>query len=235
MQLSLFWFIVFALAVWRVTHLLAAEDGPGGVLSRLRAAAGGGFWESLLGCFYCLSLWVALPFAWLLGAGTAATLAFVILRGIDVYGDPFKWTAQRSTLFTALSFLNTTKYPPSLLFLLMTLGPVLLFLRAVDQKTPTFLQPAIVYGRVPMFYFLLHFFLIHVLAIVVCAARYGAVHWMFESPSLDRYPFTPPPGWGFSLPTIYLCWALVVASTYLPSRWFGALKRRRSERWLSYL
>lgn len=69
MQLSLFWFIVFALAVWRVTHLLAAEDGPGGVLSRLRAAAGGGFWESLLGCFYCLSLWVALPFAWLLGAG----------------------------------------------------------------------------------------------------------------------------------------------------------------------
>ncbi len=75
----------------------------------------------------------------------------------------------------------------------------------------------------------------HTRDFVVCAARYGAVHWMFESPSLDRYPFTPPPGWGFSLPTIYSCWALVVVSTYVPSRWFGALKRRRSERWLSYL
>src|SRR5450755_2477490 len=69
MQLSLFWFIVFALAVWRVTHLLAAEDGPGGLLSRLRLAAGRGFWGSLLDCFYCLSLWVALPFAWVLAAG----------------------------------------------------------------------------------------------------------------------------------------------------------------------
>jgi hypothetical protein len=69
MQLSWFWFTVFALAVWRVTHLLAAEDGPGAVIARWRAAAGNGFWGALLDCFYCLSLWVALPFAWALGTG----------------------------------------------------------------------------------------------------------------------------------------------------------------------
>jgi hypothetical protein len=69
MQLSWFWFIVAALAVWRVTHLIAAEDGPGALVARLRAAVGNGFWGSMLDCFHCLSLWVALPFAWALGAG----------------------------------------------------------------------------------------------------------------------------------------------------------------------
>ena len=136
--------------------------------------------------------------------------------------------------FTVLSFLNTTKYPPSLLFLLMTLGPAMLFLWAVDGTTPRWMRPALVFGKVPMFYYLLHIPLIHLLAIIVCFARYGQVHWMFESPTLGKFPITPPPGWGFSLPIVYLVWAFVVIALYPLCRWFAALKQRRSDAWLSY-
>jgi hypothetical protein len=92
-----------------------------------------------------------------------------------------------------------------------------------------------VYGQVTLFYFVLHLFLIHALAILVSYARYGDVHWMFESPSLDRYPFTQPPGWGFSLPLVYAAWVVVVAMLYVPCRWFAAVKFRRREWWISYL
>jgi uncharacterized membrane protein len=170
----------------------------------------------------------------LLRAGLGLTAAFVILRWVNVYGDPFRWSTQKSAAFTVLSFLNTDKYPPSLLFLLMTLGPALLFLWAVDGRTPRFLRPALVIGRVPMFYYLLHFPLIHLIAIAVCYARYGHVHWMFESPTIDKFPITPPPGWGYSLPVIYLIWAFVVVALYPLCRWFAALKQRHSDAWLSY-
>ncbi len=172
--------------------------------------------------------------AFLLRLGVGLTAAFVVLRGINIYGDPLRWTTQKSAVFTVLSFLNTNKYPPSLLFLLMTLGPAMLFLWAVDGTTPRFLRPALVFGKVPMFYFLLHFPLVHLLAVIVCYARYGAAHWMFESPSLGQYPFTRPPGWGFSLPIVYLVWAFVVLALYPLCRWFAALKQRRSDAWLSY-
>jgi uncharacterized membrane protein len=172
--------------------------------------------------------------AFLLRLGIGLTAAFLVLRGINIYGDPLRWTTQKSAVFTVLSFLNTNKYPPSLLFLLMTLGPAMLFLRVVDSRTPRFLRPALVVGKVPMFYFLLHLPLIHLVAVVVCYARYGAAHWMFESPSLGRFPFTPPPGWGFSLPVVYLVWALVVLALYPLCGWFAELKQRRSDAWLSY-
>ncbi len=170
----------------------------------------------------------------LLRVGVGVTVAFVILRVINVYGDPVPWTPQKSAAFTALSFLNTNKYPPSLLFLLMTLGPALLFLWAVDGGTPRFLRPALVLGKVPMFYYLLHFPLIHLLAVAVCYARYGEVHWMFESPTIDKFPITTPPGWGYSLPIVYLVWASVVLALYPLCRWFAALRQRRSNAWLSY-
>lgn len=172
--------------------------------------------------------------AFLLRAGLGVTAAFVALRAINIYGDPVSWSKQKSAAFTVLSFLNTNKYPPSLLFLLMTLGPALLFLWAVDGGTPQFLRPALVLGKVPMFYYLLHFPLIHLLAVVVCYVRYGQAHWMFESPTIDKFPFTQPPGWGFSLPIIYLIWASVVIALYPLCRWFAALKQRRSDAWLSY-
>jgi uncharacterized membrane protein len=172
--------------------------------------------------------------AFLLRLGIGLTAAFVILRGLNIYGDPIRWTTQKSTAFTVLSFLNANKYPPSLLFLLMTLGPAMFFLWAVDGKTPRFLRPALVIGKVPMFYFLLHLSLIHLLAVIVCYARYGEMHWMFESSRLDQFPITPPPGWGFSLPIVYLAWAFVVLALYPLCRWFAALKQRRSDPWLSY-
>ena len=183
----------------------------------------------------------------LLRTGAALTTAFVLLRALNVYGDPQRWAPQRNAAFTAISFLNTTKYPPSLLFLLMTLGPALLVLGLIESRadvrtdvrmearTPVLLRPVLVIGRVPFFYYVLHVVLLHVLAVIVCAVRYGAVHWMFESPSVDRFPVTQPPGWPASLPWVYLAWATVVVAAYPCCRWYAALRARRTDGWLSYL
>ena len=115
--------------------------------------------------------------AWLLRTGLALIAAFLAIRGINVYGDPARWTDQPTAGFTVLSFLNTTKYPPSLLFLLMTLGPALLLLRAIDLRTPRLLRPALVFGRVPLFYYVAHFALVHAIAAVVCWVRHGSIRY----------------------------------------------------------
>jgi uncharacterized membrane protein len=173
--------------------------------------------------------------AFLLRLGTVLTIGFVVLRAINIYGDPSRWATQRTAVYTALSFLNTTKYPPSLLFLLMTLGPALLLLWAADGYMPRLLRPALLIGKVPMFYYLLHFALIHVLAVIVCYARYGHIHWMFESPDLAHFPITQPPGWGLNLPLVYLIWAFVVIAMYPLCRWYSAVKQRSDNPLLSYL
>jgi uncharacterized membrane protein len=171
----------------------------------------------------------------LLRMGIAVVVAFLVLRAVNVYGDPSRWAHQRSGVFTALSFINTTKYPPSLLYLLMTLGPALLFLRAVDGGVPRALRPALVFGKVPMFYYALHIVLVHLLAVGACFVRYGSAHWMFESPTLDRYPVTQPPGWPVPLPVVWLIWVTVVVLLYPLCRWFAGVKRHRTDWWLSYL
>jgi len=86
-----------------------------------------------------------------------------------------------------------------------------------------------------LFYFLVHFAVIHLLAVVVCYARFGQVHWMFESPSFAQFPFTPPPGWGFCLPLVYLFWAIVVCCLYPVCSWYAGIKQTRRHPWLSYL
>ena len=171
----------------------------------------------------------------LLRLGLGLVAAFLVLRAFNVYGDPLPWSPQRFPVHTALSFLNTNKYPPSLLFLLMTLGPILLLLRALDGGSPALLRPVLVFGKVPLFYYLLHVPLIHLLAVIVCFARYGEVHWMFQSNDLSQFPVTQPPGWPLGLPWVYLIWAGVVIALYPLCRWFAALKRRRRDWWLSYL
>ena len=173
--------------------------------------------------------------AFLLRLGLALCAAFVALRALNLYGDPAPWSPQASAVRTALSFLRTVKYPPSLLFLLMTLGPALLLLGALDRGTPALLRPALVFGRVPLFYYVMHMPLIHLVAVGVCLARYGTAHWMFESPRPDLIPFTPPPGWGFDLPVVYLVWLAVVLALYPLCRWFAAVKQRSDAPWLSYL
>jgi uncharacterized membrane protein len=173
--------------------------------------------------------------AFLLRLGLGCCAAFLLLRGINIYGDPAPWSSQATPTFTVLSFLNTNKYPPSLLFLLMTLGPALCFLSVIDRKTPGWLRPANTFGRVPMFYYLVHFPLIHLLAVGAAAIRYGDVAPLFQSPTVDRFPFTQPPGWGLGLPVVYAMWIAVVLLMYPLSRWFAALKQRRKDAWLSYL
>jgi hypothetical protein len=167
--------------------------------------------------------------------GLGLSAAFVLLRAVNGYGNPSQWAAQKSALFTVFSFFNATKNPPSLEFLLMMLGPALLLLAALERPMPGWLRPALMYGRVPLFYFVLHIALIHLIAVVVCAVRFGGALRMFQSPDLSQYPFNAPEGWGFGLPWVYLTWILVVAALYPACAWFAALKRRRSEAWLSYL
>ena len=171
----------------------------------------------------------------LVGLGLALSVAFVIVRGVNVYGDPAPWRQLPAPLFTVLSFLNTTKYPPSLAFLLMTLGPVLLALAWAEGATGRWVRPLLAFGRVPLFYFAVHFFVLHALAAIVCFVRYGSAHWMFESPDLAHYPFSPPPGWGFALPVVYAIWIGLVVALYPLCRWFAGIKAQRRARWLRYL
>lgn len=172
---------------------------------------------------------------WLFNLGLGLVVAFFVLRIFNVYGDPQPWSLQKSTLWTLMSFLNVNKYPPSLLFLLMTLGPTLLALRAFDGGVPRWLRPALMIGKVPLFFYILHFYLIHLLAVVVSWLRYGRVDEMFSSPDLAHFPFSQPPGWNVGLPMIYLLWIAVVVALYPLCRWYAGLKRRRHAWWMSYL
>jgi uncharacterized membrane protein len=171
----------------------------------------------------------------LLRVGIAVTAAFAVVRIVNVYGDPVPWAVQRSAVMTGLSFLNATKYPPSLVFLLMTLGPAFILLRAFDRPVSGSLRPVLTIGRVPLFYFVAHLAAIHGLAVLICWLRYGAVHWMFESPDLSRFPITEPPGWPLGLPAVYVIWISLVVALYPLCRWYAAVKARSRSRWLSYL
>lgn len=173
--------------------------------------------------------------AWLLWMGIGLTAAFAILRLADIYGDPVPWSPQGSPPWILMAFLNATKYPPSLLFLLMTLGPVLLLLRAFDDGVPKILQPALIIGKIPLFFFVLHFFLIHLLAVLASWLRYGEIGEMFRSPDLGHFPFSQPPGWGAPLPVIYAVWIAVVLILYPSCRWYAQVKQRHKAWWLSYL
>jgi uncharacterized membrane protein len=174
---------------------------------------------------------------YLVVAGTIATLGFVVLRTVNGYGDPVPWSAQRSGTFTLLSWLNTTKYPPSLDFLLMTLGPALLVLAYLDRRELKPTNPLVVLGRVPLFYFVLHFYAAHLVAVILALVRYGADAFRFvwhPVPSMgDRELY--PPDFGYDLWVAYAVWAAVVLGLYPVCRWFAALRARRRDWWLSYL
>ena len=174
----------------------------------------------------------------MLRLGLAMTVAFIVLRAVNRYGDPVPWRHQKSTLFTVLSFLNCTKYPGSLDFLLMTLGPALLALAWFDRRTFKPASPLLIFGRVPMFYFVLHFYLIHVLAVLAAWLRYGgsAARFIFNPlPSMGGPGALFPANFGYSLWTAYGVWLLVVVLLYPVCRWFANVKATRRDWWLSYL
>lgn len=171
----------------------------------------------------------------LLWTGIGSLVGFVALRAINGYGDPLPWSQGRTPVYTALSFLNAMKYPPSLAFLLMTLGPALLLLRVFDGGVPRILRAVHTIGRVPLFFFILHFYLIHALALVACWWSYGTIANMIQSPDLAHFPFTAPPGWDFGLPAVYCIWVAVVMLMYPLCRWFAGVRSRQHWWWLSYL
>jgi uncharacterized membrane protein len=170
---------------------------------------------------------------WMLRTGVALTLLFVVLRWTNRYGNPRPWTAQSDLLFTVFSFIDCHKYPPSLLYVLMTLGPALVLLSLCDRPTPRLLRPLLVFGRVPLFYYLLHLPLIHGLAVLTAWLRYGRADWLFHSPFANQSVVVPKDN-GFDLPVIYGVWIGVVLLLYPACRWFAGLKARRRDAWLSY-
>ncbi len=174
----------------------------------------------------------------LLNIGVAMTVAFLVIRGLNSYGDPAPWSTQLSTTYTWLSFLNTTKYPPSLAFLLMTLGPALIVLSRLDALSFKASNPVIVFGRVPLFYFVTHFYLAHIAAAVLALVRYGSAAWAFifhPVPSMGGPVKLYPPDFGYNLWMAYAVWAVIVIGLYPACRWFAGVKARRKEWWISYL
>jgi uncharacterized membrane protein len=171
-------------------------------------------------------LWLAL-----LGAATLAL--FLLIRGLNDWGDPRPWSVQGDSLMTVLSFINCTKYPPSPDFVLMTLGPALLALALLDRPAGPLARPLIVLGRVPLFYYLLHAPLIHAIALLFALARYGHAGFLLGHPAINAP--AKPEGYGYGLPVVYLVSLGVVVALYPACLWFSQLKRRYPGGWLSYL
>jgi hypothetical protein len=169
----------------------------------------------------------------LLRIGLIMTAGFLVIRATNVYGDPAPWSAQSSPLFTVLSFLRCTKYPVSLDFVLMTLGPALLLTAWLDRFNFGPRNPLMVFGRVPLFYFLVHLALIHLGAGLLDQALTGRTFlWTHPPPGMGLTKFAP---YGYPLWVCYAVWGAIVALLYPACRWYGELKRRRSDWWLSYL
>ena len=171
---------------------------------------------------------------WLLTIGGLATLLFIVIRAIDKYGDPLRWVRQKNAVFTVLSFLNTTKYPPSLLFLLMTLGPAIVMLAWFEVASRGAVSRFfITFGRVPLFFYLLQWLTAHSIAILLHLVFQKPVGWLFQTPI--SWFTNPPRGNGFNLLVVYASWVAGVLLLYPLCKWFAGVKARRRDWWLSYL
>lgn len=188
-------------------------------------------WIAVMALGYVLGPWVTLPgperrrrFARL---GLALIVGFIVLRASNLYGDPRPWRADGGALRILLAFLNCEKYPPSLLFLAMTLGPAFVLLALMERPLGAWGRQVAVYGRVPLFYYVLHFLVIHLIAVALAWPTLGA--------AAVAEPFMPNGGFGLGLPVVYGVWIAVVLVLYPACRWFADVKRRSTAVWLSYL
>jgi uncharacterized membrane protein len=200
-------------------------------------------WVGVMACGYAfgrvLTLEPARRDRLCLAIGLAASALFLVLRGFDLYGDPHPWRAAlganggppRPALF---AFLATNKYPASLDFLLMTLGPTIALIPVLERARGGFGRWLTVFGRVPLFFYVLHIPLIHALALAVSWLRSGSVSpWLFANHPMGN-PESPP-GYTWSLPLLYMVWAIAVLLLWLPCRWFAEVRFRSKSAWLSYL
>ena len=234
--------------LWRLLHV------PG----LLRSPATGYFWLNL----YPLIPWPGImTLGFVFGAllqrpaasrqrlilliGSVSILCFAVLRFTNRYGDPLPWKPQTTSARTFMSFMDLQKYPPSLLYALATLGVSLCLMAMFDHENESGTQEGrkrrgitsilTIYGRVPFFYYVLHFTLIHLAAVLVTAALGLNWRWWFGVPPTGSVIGGHPPGFGFSLPIVYLIWLAIVTICYFPCRLFAELKQRNRSPWLSYL
>jgi uncharacterized membrane protein len=173
----------------------------------------------------------------LFAISSISILLFILIRAINVYGDPQPWEWQtRGFVYTIFSFLNTAKYPPSLLYLLMTLGPAILALALFEagNATPSsgLRKFFITFGRVPLFFYLLQWPTAHLISVILHYSFGKPVWWLFKTP-MDWNNIGP--NMGFNLVVVYLSWITGVMLLYPLCKWFAGVKQRRRDWWLSYL
>ncbi len=169
----------------------------------------------------------------LLQLGFGAIALFIVLRGWNIYGDLRPWVDQPTMAYDLFSILNTTKYPPSLLYLCMTLGPAMLFLAWAEGRQLRWEGPLIIFGRVPFFYYMLHIYLLHTLATVAMVWQGQPVHETMFVYTLDPKDYADN---GFPLWVVYGVWIAVVTALYFPCRWYARYRAEHREKWwLSYL
>ncbi|MES1181616.1 MAG: hypothetical protein ABUL44_02360, partial [Flavobacterium sp.] len=171
----------------------------------------------------------------LLRTGIGLLILFIVLRFINSYGDPLHWSSQKTLIQVFFSFMNVQKYPPSLLFMCVTVGPALLFMSLIKKTTNKLSKIFIVFGRVPFFYYLLHFYLLTILRVIVFFAKgHSFEEGIVYSPGVE-FKFLIH-GEGFGLGAVYLIWVLLVISLYPLCRWYDRYKTNHKEKWwLSYL
>jgi uncharacterized membrane protein len=182
----------------------------------------------------------------MLWIGLVATASFIVLRAFNAYGNPTagiarnspgEWHVQGTFAMTVVGFLDLEKYPASLQFLLMTLGPSLILFSIVERASGSawferWSKPIVVFGRVPLMFYVLHLYAIHLAAIVLAYASHQPVGWLWQG---GFFMNEAPDGYGHGLPVVYLTWFVVVALLYFPCAWFADYRRRHSAWWLSYL
>ena len=196
--------------LWRILHVQGPlQYAPGWRLFVMYPLVP---WIGVLAAGYGFGAFAAGNRRRILATGLACCALFVALRAINSYGDPEPWESQKSALFTLFSFVNCEKYPPSLDYILMTLGPALVLLSVLPDDARGIARVFAVFGRVPLFYYVLHLYLLHAFG-VLCANEEG----------------------GYGLPVVYAAWIGVVALLWWPCKKWGELKRRNKSAWLSYL
>lgn len=197
-------------------------------------------WLGIILLGYCLGEWYTRGFdaarrkKLLLRTGIIAILLFCVLRSFNLYGDPSHWSEQKNAVYTFLSFINVTKYPVSLQYTLLTLGPVLILLAWLERINHAALRPFDIIGRVPLFYYILHFYLLHLAALTLYMISSG------KGLSEIDFHFTAgfsglPPGYGFPLIGAYIAWLSVVLILYPFCNWYNKYKSTHKMWWLSYL